>query len=43
VVGGLEDPHLNCTLYLYNEPSTVTVSQYPIPMPLRRVCRAVHA
>eukprot|EP01043_Picozoa_sp_COSAG02_P008997 COSAG02_NODE_298_length_25350_cov_48.266999_30_plen_103_part_00 len=27
VVGGLEDPHLNCTLYLYNEPSTVTVSQ----------------
>ena len=27
VVGGLEDPHLNRTLYLYNEPSTVTVSQ----------------
>jgi hypothetical protein len=26
VVGGLEDPHLNCTLYLYNEPSTVTVT-----------------
>ena len=26
VVGGLEDPYLNCTLYLYNEPSTVTVT-----------------
>jgi hypothetical protein len=25
--GGLEDPYLNRTLYLYNEPSTVTVSQ----------------
>jgi hypothetical protein len=33
VVGGLEDPHLNCTLYLYNEPSTVTVT----------VSRRVHA
>ena len=26
VVGGLEDPYLNCTLCLYNEPSTVTVT-----------------
>ena len=27
--GGLEDPYLNRTLYLYNEPSTVTVSHSP--------------
>ena len=36
VVGGLEDPYLNRTLYLYNEPSTVTVTvrsllQLPLP------------
>ena len=26
VVGGLEDPYLNRILYLYNKPSTVTVT-----------------